>query len=266
MHVHRRRSAAMSRRRSGRARVCLPLCDGWEPWRPNRDRILRRNASTACRIPELSRMRLRRQTLTQDWMCGVRRPFRADGSAREHRACPACAVSLFVRHARMSDGSTEPLPVVRRAVRGIFRPFAKGCLRQGDAARRSFLDLDFSSGSEVCARGGAEPRRCHCAARCPGQRPGSGLCGARGAPEKLSTDSQESNALMLMKRAMMLRGSASPRANFSGRPHDTLTALAAASGANVPRTALREAGEEPEGDYPACTTTLNPSSSDGGAK
>ena len=160
MHLHRRRSAAMSRRRSGRARVCLPLCDGWEPWRPNRDRILRRNASAACRIPELSRMRSRRQTITQDWMCGVRRPFRANGSAREHRACPACAASLFVQHTSMSDGSTEPLPVVRRAVRGTFRPFAKGCLRQGGAARRSFLDLDFSSGSEDFARGDARRTLC----------------------------------------------------------------------------------------------------------
>jgi hypothetical protein len=33
-----------------------------------------------------------------------------------------------------------------------------------------------------------------------------------------------------------------PRANFSGGPHETVTALAAASCANFPRTALRGSG------------------------
>jgi len=61
--------------------------------------------------------------------------------------------------------------------------------------------------------------------------------------QRARKNSQESNAMTRLKPARMLRGSASPRANFSGGPHETVTALAAASCANFPRTALPLAGE-----------------------
>jgi hypothetical protein len=70
----------------------------------------------------------------------------------------------------------------------------------------------------------------------------------------MSTDSQESNAMMPLKRATLLRGSASPRANFFWRATQNGYCFAAALCVNSPRTALRCAGEEP-GDSRRCLGT-----------